>query len=297
MAGALYVVATPIGNLSDITPRAADTLRAADFIIAEDTRVSRKLLAYLDIKKQVYSCHKFNEAARLDFFIEKLTGGQSAALVSDAGTPCLSDPGHLLVRGAVIAGVDVVPVAGVSAITAALSVSGFDAQSFAFYGFPPKKNSELTKMLDVLKQDSPRVAVIYESPLRVVRLLDVIAEAFPGADVCVCNDLTKKFERIYRGKAADVLGELKQNPDHEKGEYTLVLDKSAGAGGEAADTNGCEANDRVDDVSVEALLVDICIKNGVTVKEAVNIAAQKKGARKKDIYAASLRLKEVLLHS
>ena len=282
--GALYVVATPIGNLSDMTYRAVETLKAADFIIAEDTRVTRKLLTRYEINKNVFSCHKFNETARLDFFINEIMSGKTAALVSDAGTPCISDPGHLLVSQAIKNGVVVIPVGGTGAVTAALSVSGFDLKSFAFYGFPPKKISENKKFLTTVQNDSPETAVFFESPKRIINCLERISESFPDAEVCLCNDLTKKFEKIYWGGVTDVIEELLQNPDREKGEYTLVLrknkpDRAAGDGEEK--------------IPVEILLAEIRDKTGCTLKEAVNILSdEKKGAlRKKDVYAAAVRLK------
>ena len=282
-AGVLYVVATPIGNLSDMARRAVDTLKAADFIIAEDTRVTRKLLARHEIKKPVFSCHKFNEKTRLDFFVGEIKNGKNAALVSDAGTPCVSDPGHILVAQAVSCGVPVIPVGGASAVTAALSVSGFDLKRFAFYGFPPKKTSELNTFLLDVQNDSPETAVFFESPKRIVNCLERIRERLPDADVCLCNDLTKKFEKIYRGSIDSVLEELNQNPDREKGEYTLILRKN---------TSGRASGDGLDATQIETMLAEICDKTGRTLKDAVNILyGEKKGARKKDIYAAAVRLK------
>ena len=223
----LYVVATPIGNLNDLTPRMREALEAADLIAAEDTRVTMKLLNQFDLKKPMTACHRHNEDAKAPQIIEKmLSEDLTVALTCDAGTPGISDPGHILVRAAWEAGIPVEPVCGPSAVATALSAAGFDAREFAFYGFLPREKKALADKLDAIHRAGIPVFVLYESPHRVVDLVAEIAEKWPEAMLCVCSDLTKKFERIYRGPAPSVLAGLRANPSVEKGEYCLVVDIS-----------------------------------------------------------------------
>ena len=201
---ALYVVSTPIGNLGDITHRAAEILRGADVVLAEDTRRTSILLRHLDARPRLVSAHEHNEAARADFVVALLREGKSVALVSDAGTPLLSDPGARIVRAVVEAGLDVVPIPGASALLAALVASGIEAESFTFLGFPPRKGPERRELLDEVAA-SRRACVLYESPHRVADLLAEIA-AHCGAErpVAVARELTKMHEEMVRGPAAEV---------------------------------------------------------------------------------------------
>ena len=223
----LYVVATPIGNLSDLTPRMRQALEAADLIAAEDTRVTMKLLNQFDIKRPMTSCHRHNEEGKAPQIVDRmLSEDLTVALTCDAGTPGISDPGHLLVRACWEAGVPVEPVSGPSAVATALSASGFDAREFAFYGFLPREKKALNDKLDAIRRAGIPVFVLYESPHRIVDLVAAIAEKWPGCLLCVCSDLTKRYERIYRGEAGRVLEQLRANPGVEKGEYCLVADIS-----------------------------------------------------------------------
>jgi len=276
----LYVVATPIGNLEDITPRAIRILGEVDIIAAEDTRHSRGLLSHFNIKTPMFSCHKFNEEKRGDFFIGALRDGKNVALISDAGTPCISDPGHRLVSLAAAEGFAVVPVCGASAVVAALSVCGFDVTGFSFVGFLPRGKGEILKVLGGFL---PGVAVFYESPRRIAATLAVICENFPGAQVCLCNDISKKFERVYHGSVAQVLREIGDNPDAGKGEYTCVLQVGALA--------VC-GEEEEESISIEAQLVDMLVKHGGTLKDAA--ARLQSRYKKKEIYSAMLNLKELL---
>ena len=220
----LYVVATPIGNLSDLTPRMREALSECDLIAAEDTRVTMKLLNHLDIKKPLTACHRHNEEGRAPQIIEKMIAENlTVALTCDAGTPAISDPGNLLVEAAWEAGIEIVPISGPSATVTALSVAGFDAREFAFYGFLPREKKALREKLGAIRQGGIPVAILYESPHRIVDLLGSIAEAWPGCMVCVCCDLSKKYEKLQRGAAEDVLRELAENPNVEKGEYCVVV--------------------------------------------------------------------------
>ena len=223
----LYVVATPIGNLNDMTSRMREALERADLIAAEDTRVTMKLLSHLDLKKPMISCHRHNEDTRAPQIVARmLTEDLTVALTCDAGTPGISDPGHLLVRACWEAGVPVEPVCGPSAVVTALSASGFDAREFAFYGFLPREKKALRDKLEAIRRSGVPVFVLYESPHRIVDLVTQLAEMWPECMLCVCSDLTKRFERIYRGAAPAVLAGLQANENVDKGEYCLAADIS-----------------------------------------------------------------------
>ena len=214
---ALYIVSTPIGNLADITRRAAEVLASADVVLAEDTRRTSILLRHLGIQTRLVSAHEHNEAGRAGTVVAMLGEGKQVALVSDAGTPLLSDPGAVIVRQVVAAGFDVIPVPGASALLSALVASGIEADTFTFAGFPPRKGPERAELLEEVAS-SRRATVLYESPNRVARLLTDLAEA-AGADrrVAVARELTKMHEEFFRGTAAEaaehfgdreVLGEI-----------------------------------------------------------------------------------------
>lgn len=201
---ALSIVSTPIGNLGDITRRAAETLAAADVVLAEDTRRTGGLLKHLGVETRLMSAHEHNEASRASLVVTMLREGKNVALVSDAGTPLLSDPGARIVREVVDAGFDVVPIPGASALLSALVASGIEAESFTFHGFPPRKGPERAELLEEIAA-SPRASVLYESPNRVGRLLVDLAEAAGGERrVCVARELTKMHEQFVRGTLADV---------------------------------------------------------------------------------------------
>jgi 16S rRNA (cytidine1402-2'-O)-methyltransferase len=246
VTGKLYVVATPIGNGEDITARAKRVLAEADIVAAEDTRTTKKLFSMLGIRNKMVSNHKFNESRQCEYLVSEMLGGRSVALVSDAGTPCISDPGHAAVSAAVAAGIDAVCVCGPSSVAAALSVSGFLFASYAFYGFFPRDGKRAGEALRRAAGGEIPVSVFFESPKRIEKTLRAIAgaEELAGAEICLCNDLTKLHERIYRGGPQAVLDEVAGNPSAGKGEYTLVLRAPArqkqraalwgGAGGELA---------------------------------------------------------------
>lgn len=277
----LYVVATPIGNLADMPPRAIETLKAAALIAAEDTRVTRKLLAAFDIHTPLTSCHEHNETGKAREIIARmLAEGIDVALTTDAGTPCISDPGSALVDLAVRNGIEVVAIPGASAIVAALSVSGFALDEFTFYGFLPRQKSALAaKLLEMASRS--KIAVVYESPHRVIDLLGVIQELLPNTLCSVSCDLTKKFELTLHGTVSEVLRTLKNNPKAEKGEYCLVL--------KWRDTPE-EAPKQ--EASLEAMLFD-CVLQGLSVRDGMETLISR-GYRKNAVYAASLRLKELL---
>ncbi len=278
----LYVVATPIGNLGDLTPRMRQALEDAALIAAEDTRVTHKLLNVIGISRPMVSNHQHNEEARAPRIIERmLREGIDVALTCDAGTPGISDPGMELVAAAWDAGIEVVPVAGPSAGIVALSAAGFDAREFAFYGFLPREKGELRRKLRAIAQ-GPRVAVIYESPHRVVELMECVAAELPGARACVCCDLTKRFEQIERGGASEVLERLRANPNVEKGEYCIALELPAPEPEPAAAPARTPRH-----VLIDAVL------DGMSIKDAVKHATAQ-GASRAEAYAAGLELKRWL---
>ena len=216
----LYIVPTPIGNLDDITLRAIRVLREVDFILAEDTRTSAFLLKHLGIEKKMYSHHKFNEHATVQMVAESIEAGRTVALISDAGTPGISDPGFLLVRTCVEAGIEVETLPGATAFVPALVQSGFPCDRFAFEGFLPQKKGRM-KRLEALR-DEERSVIFYESPYRVVKCLEQLAEMLgPERKVSVSRELTKKFEQTVRGTLAEVADYFRE---HEpKGEFVIVV--------------------------------------------------------------------------
>ena len=217
----LYIVPTPIGNLEDITLRAINVLKEVDFILAEDTRTTSFLLRHLGIEKPMHSHHKFNEHATVGRVAEAIANGRDVALVSDAGTPGISDPGFLLVRRCVEEGIDVVTLPGATALIPAVVQSGFPCDRFCFEGFLPQKKGRM-KRLEELSTE-PRTLVLYESPYRVVKCLEQLAATF-GEErrVAVVREITKKFEECVRGSVAEVLDHFRA---HEpKGEFVIVVE-------------------------------------------------------------------------
>ena len=216
----LYIVPTPIGNMDDITLRAVNVLREVDFILAEDTRTTSHLLHRLGIEKRLVSHHKFNEHATVGMVTQSIAAGRTVALVSDAGTPGISDPGFLLVRTCLEAGIEVETLPGATAMVPALVQSGFPCDRFCFEGFLPQKKGR-SKHLQALADES-RTMIFYESPYRVVRCLEQFAEVFgPERPVAVSRELTKKFEETVRGTVAEVLEHFREHAP--KGEFVLVV--------------------------------------------------------------------------
>lgn len=230
---ALYLVSTPIGNLGDITARAIDTLRSADVVYAEDTRRTGLLLHKLGIEAELRSLHEHNEAARAEEVVARLDGGESCALVSDAGTPVVSDPGQRVVRAVIASGHPVIPVPGPSAILAALSIAGIEAAGFTFVGFAPRRGKARAAWLASVVE-SPLTVVAFESPRRLAATLQALDDlGATGRDAAVCRELTKKFEEVRRGTVAQLLEYYRDT--EPRGEVTLVLagrpaDEEAGQG-------------------------------------------------------------------
>lgn len=275
----LYVVATPIGNLNDLTPRMREALEAADLIAAEDTRVTMKLLNHFELHRPMVSCHRHNEDAKAPQIVERmLSEDLTVALTCDAGTPGISDPGHLLVLACWAHGIPVEPVCGPSAVVTCLSASGFDAREFAFYGFLPREKKALNDKLDAIHRAGVPVFVLYESPHRVVDLVAQLSEKWPACLLCVCSDLTKRYERLYRGTAPEVLAQLNANPSVEKGEYCLAVDISMLP----------PAEPRIERPDVAAYMLSRML-DGAELRDAAQ-AALSEGYPRNDVYRAKLKI-------
>ena len=228
--GHLYIVATPIGNRDDITLRALAVLKHVDFVAAEDTRMTARLFALHQIKTRTVSYHEHNESARTPDLVRRLKEGQAGALVSDAGTPTISDPGYNLIRGCIAENIPVVPVPGVSAPAAALSVSGLPTDSFVFAGFLSKKKQKRAGQMAALAQD-PRTLILYEAPGRVVELIEALMQVMGDRPAMLAREMTKLHEEFIRGRLSEILAVVSRRPDL-KGECTLVI---GGAEGQPSD--------------------------------------------------------------
>lgn len=283
MMPTLYVVATPIGNLQDMTPRAIETLRNVALIAAEDTRVTKKLLNVFEIDTPLTACHQHNEEGKGAWLADKMLAENiDVAVTTDAGTPCISDPGYGLVKACVERGIEVIPVPGCCASVSALSVSGFDTREFAFYGFLPREKKDLKEKLLSMAR-GVAVAAVHESPYRVTELVEVIADILPDTHISCSCDLTKLHEKTIRGTAGEVLQMLKDNPKTEKGEYCLILDFHG--------VTLPEEKAPAVEVSLEAQLVEQLLE-GLDLRDAQNELVLR-GAKKNAVKQAALRLKKL----
>ncbi len=265
------MVGTPIGNLEDITLRAIRVLRDADLVAAEDTRRARKLLSHLGIRARIVSCHGHNERKRAEEVADLVAAGSKVALLTDAGMPGISDPGHLVVEECVKRGLRIEVVPGPSSITAALAISGLPVSRFHFEGFLPRStNARRSRLLDLLRKGDP--FVLFEAPHRVVETLEDIKALDPDRKIVVAKELTKVHEQVMRGKAEEVLASFK---DREvKGEYVIVV-----SGGEAGETPSLgEALQEVKNL----------VSSGVAVREAVKAVSQARGIPQRELYRAWL---------
>ncbi len=219
MNGKLYIISTPIGNLKDITLRALETLEAADFILCEDTRITSRLLNHYNISKKLISFNAVSEKKKIPNVIARIKSGDNCALVSDAGTPAISDPGVRLISEAIKEQIDVVPVPGTSAVITALTISGLPTDSFIFEGFLPQKKGRQKKLKELAEEK--RTIILYESTYRIKKLVDELAEYLPDRYIVVCRELTKKFEETWRGYP----NEIKEVIDEKisKGEFVIVV--------------------------------------------------------------------------
>ena len=284
--GTLYIVATPIGNARDMTERGRQILETADIIAAEDTRRSVVLLNKLGIRgNQLSANHKFNEYGKAKWFIEQLQQGKSIAVITDAGTPCISDPGNELIKAAVEEGIRVVGVPGCCAAVNALAISGFDLSSFLFYGFFPRENADRRKLLEKMRGADTRTFAFYESPKRIMELVDFLIESEAKLRLCLCNDMTKLHEMSFRGTPAQVKEQLLAKGNYDKGEYAIV-----------AEVEPEYQFTKVEHtVSAEAMLVDAMISGGVSGRDAIAavLADPNNSYSKNELKAAALNLKRM----
>ena len=275
MSGVLYIVATPIGNLDDISLRAIEILRSADVIAAEDTRHSKRMLDHLGIRARLLSCHEHNENARSGEIVERLRAGDSVALISDAGTPLISDPGYQLVRAVREAGFAVVPIPGASSIIAALSAAGLPTDKFYFCGFLSSKAKERLSQLKSLRS-IPGTLVLLESTHRIERLLGHMSEVFAQNPCVIAKELTKLHERFMSGTAAELLQQLQADAQLQKGEFVVLID------------NASRHNEADSSADSESLLRDLLMH--VPVRVAVDIACRATGHKKNELYRKALEL-------
>ena len=279
----LYVVATPIGNLQDMTNRAIDTLKSVALIAAEDTRVTKKLLNVFEIDTPLTACHQHNEEGKGAWLADKMLAENiDVAVTTDAGTPCISDPGYGLVKACVERGIEVIPIPGCCASVSALCVSGFDTREFTFYGFLPREKKDLREKLLAMAR-GVKVAAVHESPYRVTELVEVIADLLPDTHISCSCDLTKLHEKTIRGTAGEVLQMLKDNPKTEKGEYCLILDFHG--------VTLPEEKAPAAEISLEARLVEQMLE-GLDLRDAQSELVLQ-GEKKNAVKQAALRLKKL----
>lgn len=262
----LYLIPTPIGNLDDITLRAIKVLEKVEVIFSEDTRVTSLLLNHLNIKKKLISNHEHNEKLNADKLLEYLKNGYSVGLVSDRGTPVISDPGYEMVRVAIANNFNVVSLPGATALVPALTVSGLEPMPFLYYGFLNSKDSKRKKELEELKNEKYTM-IFYEAPHRITKTLEEMLEVLGNRQISISREITKKFEEVYRGTIKELIEETKEI----KGEIVIVV-------------SGNKEEISYDDLSIIDH-VNLYIKNGLNSKEAIKKVAQDRNAKKSDIYS------------
>ena len=281
MAGTLYLVATPIGNLEDMTYRAVRILSEADIIAAEDTRNSIKLLNHFEIKTPMTSYHEFNKFDKAEVLVGYLMDGRNIALITDAGTPGISDPGEVLVDKCFDAGITVVPVPGACAAVNALIASGQKTRRFAFEAFLPSDKKERKAVLEGLKTET-RTMIIYEAPHRLVKTLAELAELFgEERSVTICKELTKKHENFSKTTFKEALALYED--EAPRGEYVLVIE------GRSSEEIEQEEQKKWEDISVEEH-IKLRMSEGLSKKEAIKAVAEERGIPKRDVYSASFEL-------
>ena len=261
----LYLIATPIGNMEDITYRAINVLKNVSVIFSEDTRVTNQLLSYYNIKNRLISSHQYNEKDNIDKLLKYLNDGQDVGLVTDRGTPIISDPGYYLAKAAINNNYNVVSIPGATAFVSALITSNIDAQPFTFFGFLNSKASKRRKELEELKNNKYTL-IFYESPHRLIDTLNDMLKILGNRNISISREITKKFEEIYRGTISDVINEL----DVLKGEFVIVV----------------EGNKDVNDFSKLSILdhVNLYIENGLDSKEAIKKVAHERKLNKNEVY-------------
>lgn len=273
--GRFYIVSTPIGNLDDITLRALETLKKVDFIACEDTEHSLKLLNYYGIKKSLISYWSEKEKVRAEEIINKIKSGHSVALITDAGTPGISDPGAVIIQRAIEENIEIIPVPGPTALITALSISGLSSEEFTFIGFLPVKQVQRRKKLLELSSEK-RTLVFYEAPHRILQSLHDMLEVLDDRRACIARELTKMFEEVLRGRLSELIEKLENSKI--AGEYVIVVEGIT------------ETPQTVDEALKE---VKELMKKGKGRKEAVKIIAELYGLSKKELYEKSLKMDEI----
>ena len=276
MSGILYIVATPIGNLSDITIRAVEILKKVDAVLAEDTRHTKKLFDHYEIDSPVVAFHEHNENEKVDYILAQIGSGKSLALVSDAGTPLISDPGYNLVLEAKKNGISVVPIPGPSALIAALSSSGIECNNFTFLGFLPSKQSARLRLLKTKKSLNETI-VFYESPKRILAALMDMLEVFgEKRQVCLAKEITKSFETILNDNLVNLIEYLTSDSSHQKGEFVIII----------SPVNKVDLDEA--QVQLEKILPILCAEMGAS--QAAKLAAKITGIDKKHCYKRAINL-------
>ncbi|MBX9877380.1 MAG: 16S rRNA (cytidine(1402)-2'-O)-methyltransferase [Candidatus Obscuribacterales bacterium] len=277
MSGRLFIIATPVGNLGDLTERAKQALASADLILVEDTRVTIKLINHLGLKKKLTSCHEYNEASRAKLMAEMASRDASVAVVSDAGTPLVSDPGYQIVQAAIECGMQVVPIPGPSAFLLALIGSALPCDRFVFEGFLPDRQKTRRKKLESMK-DERRTLIFYVAPHDLVNALELVHSIMGDRQACLARELTKLHEEFIRGTMSEIISQV--NERGVKGEYVLVI-------------AGAEAPPEIE-LTEEELLSEIAerLKSGRGLKEVSQELAQELNRRRSDIYKLGLKCRD-----
>ena len=276
MSGILYIVATPIGNLSDITIRAVEILKKVDAVLAEDTRHTKKLFDHYEIDSPLVAFHEHNENEKVDYILAQIGSGKSLALVSDAGTPLISDPGYNLVLEAKKNGISVVPIPGPSALIAALSSSGIESNNFTFFGFLPSKQSARLRLLKT-KKNLNETIIFYESPKRILAALMDMLEVFgEKRQVCLAKEITKSFETILNDNLVNLIEYLTSDSSHQKGEFVIIISPA----------NKLDLDEA--QVQLEKILPILCAEMGAS--QAAKLAAKITGIDKKHCYKRAINL-------
>ena len=278
--GKVYLVPTPIGNLKDITLRALEVLQSVDEIAAEDTRQSLKLLNHFNIKKPLFSYHQHNEQGKSDDIINKLIAGKNIAIVTDAGTPGISDPGSVVVKKCIENNISFEVLPGATAITTALVYSGLDTTKFIFRGFIPRETKERKKLTEDIKNQKETI-IFYESPHRLIESLAYLRDSLGNRDIAVCRELTKLHEDIYRGKIEEAYNWFLQNKP--RGEFVLVIS------GKSESEFKAEKEQELSGITIEQHLKNL-INEGIDKKEAIKIVAKERELPKKEVYKIAIEL-------
>ena len=279
MRGMLYLCATPIGNLEDITYRVLRILKEVDLIAAEDTRNSIKLLNHFEIKTPMTSYHEYNKYEKGRYLVEQMQEGKNIALITDAGTPGISDPGEELVAMCYEAGIPVTSLPGPAACITALTISGLPTRRFAFEAFLPSDKKERAVILEELKRET-RTIILYEAPHRLVKTLEELSENLGDRKISLCRELTKKHETVFRGSLLEAVSWYKENPP--KGECVMVLE------GRSREEMEQEARQQWEDMPLEAHM-EHYMSQGIDKKEAMKLVAKDRGISKRDVYQALLK--------